>query len=188
VGRYRVIGDLSDPAATIYVNSNYGPGIAPATRSFIVWLPWPQLFDPLRAELVTALEGAPSRLSIQNAGADRIVWLPGEAINGGVTIVNGAGSAVQASLQWSIAGASGVTPQSAMPLSLTASQFLNIPLQIGVLPIGDYTLSFRLLIGNQEVDRADSPVRVLDPTASWQPDQKICVVNGGFSAACERTG
>jgi hypothetical protein len=38
-----------------------------------VWLPWPQLFDPLRAELIAALEGAPSRLSLQNAGADQIV-------------------------------------------------------------------------------------------------------------------
>ena len=182
VGRYRVIGDLSDPAATIYVNSNYGPGILPATRSFIVWLPWPQLFDPLRAGLVAALKGAPSRLSFQTAGADQIVWLPGEAITGGLSIDNGAGSSVQASLQWSIAGASGVTPQPPMPLSLTAGQLLTIPLQIGVLPIGDYTLSFRLLIGNQEVDRAGSPVRVLDPTASWQPEQKIRVVNGGFSA------
>jgi hypothetical protein len=182
LGRCRVIGDLSDPAATIYVNSNFGPGVLPPTRSFIVWLPWPQLFDPLRAKLVTTLEGAPSRLSFQTAGADQIVWLPGEAITGAVSIDNGAGSSVQASLQWSIAGASGVTPQPAMPLSLTAGQLLTIPLQIGVLPIGDYTLSFRLLIGNQEVDRADSPVRVLDPTASWQPDQKIRVVNGGFSA------
>jgi len=120
VGRYRAIGDLADPAATIYVNSNFAPGILPATRSFLVWLPWPQLFDPLRAELVTALEGAPSRLSFVTAGADQIVWLPGEAITGGVSIDNGAGSSVQASLQWSIAGASGVTPQPPMPLSLTA--------------------------------------------------------------------
>lgn len=182
VGRYRVIGDLSNPAATIFVKSNYGPGVLPPTRSFIVWLPWPQLFDPLRAQLVTALQGAPSRVSFQTAGADQIVWLPDEAITGGVSIDNGAGSSVQASLQWSIAGASGVTPQPAMPVSLTAGQLLTIPLQMGVLPIGDYTLRFRLLIGDQEVDRADSPVRVLDPTASWQPDQKIRVVNGGFSA------
>jgi hypothetical protein len=182
VGRYRVIGDLSDPAATIYVNTNPAPGIVPIMRSFIAWLPWPQLFDPLRAELVTALEGAPFRLSIQTAGADQIVWLPGEAITGGVSIDNGAGSSVQASLQWSILGASGVAPQPPVPLSLSANQLVTVPLQIGVLPLGDYTLSFRLLIGNQEVDRADSPVRVLDPTASWQPKQKIRVVNGGFSA------
>src|SRR2546423_425596 len=52
VGRYRVIGDLPNPAASIYVNSNFGPGVLPPTRSFIVWLPWPQLYDPLRAQLV----------------------------------------------------------------------------------------------------------------------------------------
>jgi hypothetical protein len=181
-GRYRVIGDLSNPAATIYVNSYYGPGVLPPVRSFIVWMPWPQLFDPLRGELVAALKGAPSRLSFQAAGADQIVWLPGEAITGGVTIDNGAGAAVQATLQWSIAGASGVTPQPPMALSLAAGELLATPIQIGVLPVGDYTLRFRLLIGNQEVDRGDSPVRVLDPTASWQPDQKIRVVDGGFSA------
>jgi hypothetical protein len=132
--------------------------------------------------LVTALEGVPSRLSLQTAGADQIVWLPGEAITGGVTIFNGASSSLQANLQWSIAGAPGVTPQPAMPLSIGTVEPLTVPLQIGVLPIGDYTLSFRLLIGDQEVDRANSPVRVLDPTASWQPEQKIHVVNGGFSA------
>jgi len=181
VGRYRVIGDLTDPAATIFVKSNYGPGVLPPTRSFIVWLPRPQLFDPLRAQLVTALEGAPSRVSFQTAGADQILWLPGEAITGGVSIDNGAASGVQVTLQWSIVGASGVTPQPPMRLSLTAGQLLTIPFQIGVLPIGDYTVSFRLLMGSQEVDRADSPVRVLDPTASWQPDQKIRVVNGDFS-------
>ena len=119
-GRYRVIGDLSDPAATIYFNRSYGLTSLSATLSFIVWLPWPQVFDPLRAELVTALEGAPSRLSIETAGADQIVWLPGEAITGGVAIVNGAGSSLQASLQWSIVGSSSVTPQPAMPFSISA--------------------------------------------------------------------
>jgi hypothetical protein len=38
------------------------------------------------------------------------------------------------------------------------------------------------MIGNQELDRVDSPVRVLDPTLTRQPDQKIRVVNGSFSA------
>src|SRR5262249_46841404 len=160
---YRVIGDLASPAATIYVNSNYGPGLEPPTRSFLVWLPWPQLFEPLRCELIAALEAAPSRLSFQTAGADQIVWLPGEAITGSVRIDNGAGSAVQATLQWSIVGPSGVAPQAPLSLSLNAGALLTVPLPIGTLPNGDYTLRFRLLMGSQEVDRADSPVRVLDP-------------------------
>src|SRR5262249_25476570 len=58
----------------------------------------------------------------------------------------------------------------------------NVPLNIGNLPNGDYTLHLRLMIGNQEADRADSPVRVLDPVLTRQPDQKISVVNGAFSA------
>ena len=182
VGRLRVIGDLSRPAATIYVNSNFGPGVEPPTRSFLVWLPSPELFDPWRGELVTALGGAPSRVSFQAAGADQILWLPGEAITGAVAIDNGAASTVQVTLQWSIEGPSGVTPQPPMALSLTARELLRVPLPIGVLPLGDYTLHFRLLVGSQEVDLANSPVRVLDPVASRQPDQKISVVHGGFSA------
>ena len=173
IGRYRVIGDLLAPAATLF--EGYG---------VIVWLPWPQLFDPLRAQLVSALEGSSRGLYFETVGADQIVWLPGETITGGGAIVNHAPSAVQASLQWSIVKGSGsITPQPAVPLSLGSNGSANVRFNTGSLPLGDYTLSFRLMVGNQEMDRVDSPVRVLDPTLTRQPSQKIRVVNGAFATA-----
>lgn len=179
-GRYSVIGDLSAPTATIYVNQTS------VAQSFVVWLPWPQIADPLRAQLISALQAAPNRLFFTNAGADQMVWLPGEAITGAASIQNGAATPVQATLQWSITGPSGVTQQPAMDLTLAAGQLLQVPLNIppngASLPNGDYTLNFRLMIGSQQVDHIDSPLRVLDPTLSRQPDQKIHVVNGVFVA------
>lgn len=97
-------------------------------------------------------------------------------------IVNAADSAVQANLQWSIEGASSITAQPAVALNLNAGELRTVPIDISSLPSGDYTLGFRLMIGNQEVDRADSPVRVLNPILTRQPDQKIRVANGAFSA------
>ncbi len=173
------------PAATLYVNRTSvitSPQTFSPAQSFVVWLPWPQISDPLRAQLITALEGAPNRLSLLAAGADQIVWLPGEAITGAVSILNAAKSPVQASLQWSISGSSGITAQPAIALSLMAGELQNVPLNIASLPNGDYTLNFRLMLGSQEVDRAASPLRVLNPTLSRQPDQKIRVVNGAFTA------
>ena len=189
--RLRVIGDILMPSATIYLHTtvNFSPSGAPSdpssvstAHSLIVWLPWPQIFDPFRTELITALKVAPNRLYLTAAGADQIVWLPGEAITGLVTILNGANSLVQSSLQWSISGPSGVKAQPAVPLDLNPGERRNVPLNIGSLPNGDYTLHFRLMSGNQEVDRVDSPVRVLDPILTRQPDQKIRIVNGAFSA------
>jgi len=184
-GRYSVIGDLSAPSATIYVNQTFS--FSPSqtlsgAQSFVVWLPWPQISDPLRAQLISALQAAPNRLFFTNAGADQVVWLPGEAITGSASIQNGAAIPVQATLQWSITGPSGVTQQPAIDLALAADELRQVPWNIGSLPNGDYTLNFRLMIGSQQVDRIDSPLRVLDPTLSRQPDQKIHVVNGAFVA------
>ncbi|HEV2446431.1 MAG TPA: hypothetical protein VGS58_10935, partial [Candidatus Sulfopaludibacter sp.] len=180
-GRYRTIGDLLSPAATVYVNSSFPVNSPFIVRSFIAWLPWPQLFDPLRAQLVAALQGAPLRVSFQLAGADQIVWLPGENITGSVEIYNAASAPVQASLEWSIAGPSGVTAEPTGPVNFGAGKLAIVPFQLGSLPMGDYNLHFRLLVGGQEADRADSPFRVLDPVLSRQPDQKIRVVNGAFT-------
>jgi hypothetical protein len=186
--RYRVIGDLLLPAATLYVASVFSNSFTSFTpaHSLIVWLPWPQIADPLRAQLVSALKAAPNRLYLNTAGADQIVWLPGEAITGQAAVLNAADSAVQASLQWSIAGPSGIAEQPAVILNLSAGEFRNVPLHIASLPNGDHTIHFRLMIGNQEVDRADSPVRVLNPILTRQPDQKIRIENGVFSVAGRR--
>jgi len=184
-GGYRVIGDLLLPAATLFVNATYSgnPSIGFSVgHSLVVWLPWPQLTDPLRGQLIAALQAAPNRLYLSTAGADQIVWLPGEAITGGATVLNAAASPMQANLQWSISGPSGVTAQPVVPLNLNAGETRSVPLNIASLPNGDYTLQFRLMIGGQEVDRINSPVRVLDPILSRQPDQKIRIVNGAFSA------
>lgn len=184
-GRYRVIGDLLAPAATLYVGSTVSVGNTlpnHVDRSYIVWLPWPQLFDPLRAQLVAALQDAPHRLYFTAAGADQPVWLPGESITGKASVVNASDAGVQATLQWSITGPSGVTSQPSTSLSFAANELREVSISIPPLPNGDYTLNFRLTIGSQEVDRIDSPVRVLSPTLTRQPDQKVHIVNGSFVA------
>lgn len=78
LGHYRVIGDLLAPSATLFI---YG-------RSHIVWLPWPQISEPMRTQLVTALTAAPSQVSLLNAGADQTLWLPGETITGSARLAN----------------------------------------------------------------------------------------------------
>ena len=77
--RYRVIGDLLLPAATMYVASVYSssPGSFTAGHSLIVWLPWPQIADPLRAQLISALRAAPNRLYLTAAGAYQARRSPG---------------------------------------------------------------------------------------------------------------
>jgi hypothetical protein len=54
-GRFRVIGDLLAPAATLYVNTVFSavpPFSITPVYSFVAWLPWPQISDPLRAQLI----------------------------------------------------------------------------------------------------------------------------------------
>jgi uncharacterized protein (TIGR03437 family) len=179
-GRSRVIGDLLGPAATVYAGADVFGGAG--SSAVVVWLPWPQLFSPLREQLVAVLAGLRSRVSLQSAGADQLVWLPGESITGKVTIVNAGTDPVQANLQWSVGGISGSGERPAIALALTPGEFRQIPIEIGRLPYGNYTLRFRLTIGDREVDRADSPVRVLDPLASRQPNEKIRVADGKFVA------
>ena len=58
-----------------------------------------------------------------------------------------------------------------MPIAAAAANGAN--LNIPTLPSGDYTLSFQLMIGNQVVDSIDSPLRILDPTLTREPSQKI---------------
>ena len=183
--RYRVIGDVLAPAATIYTNSgaNYSQ-LQPigGAGAQIVWLPWPQLSDPLRGQLVSALAGGAMRLSLLSGGTNQALWLPGENVNGWAVILNAGGSSVTVSIQWSIAGPAGVSQQPPISVSPSSGSTFQVPLDLGQLPTGDYTLTVRLVLGTQELDRVDSPVRVLDPASSRQPDQKIKVVNGSFMA------
>ncbi|HEY4361074.1 MAG TPA: choice-of-anchor D domain-containing protein [Bryobacteraceae bacterium] len=184
-GRYRVIGDLLAPAATIYLNSTFSLNPKPPftqSHSFVVWLPSPQLFEPYRTQLIAALKAAPARVSLYNGGADQILWLPGEPVTGKAVVVNGNSANAQATLQWSVSGPTGVTPQPATVLTMAPGEAAAVPFNLVGLAPGDYTLQFRLLIGNQEVDRLDGPVRVLDPTVTRQAGQKIRVVNGAFVA------
>jgi uncharacterized protein (TIGR03437 family) len=181
-GRCRVIGDLLFPAATLYDGSFFSPHTITVAHSLVVWLPWPQIFEPLRAQLIAALRAASHRLYLEAAGAEKIVWLPGETVTGRASVFNGANSPVNATLQWSVSGPSDVTAQPAQTMTLNAGELRNIQLSLTNLPKGDYTLRFRLMLGDQEVDRLDSPVRVLSPTLTRQPDQKISIVNGAFSA------
>ncbi len=177
-GRYRVIGDLLAPSATLY---------AAHSGSLIVWLPWPQLFDPDRGQLVAALHAARNRLYLLNAGAQQIVTLPGEHVALGAGILNAGGSAAQALLQWSISGPAGLVFQSSIAVSLAPGILSQAPaIDAGVMTNGDYTVSARLTIGDEEIDRIDSAFRVFDPTTTRQPDQAIHVVNGSFYVGSRR--
>jgi uncharacterized protein (TIGR03437 family) len=189
--RTRVIGDVLAPAATMYsyfMSFQPPPGFtgpANVMRSFIVWLPWPQLPDPARAQLVAALNAAITGVHLQSAGPSQMVWLPGETITASASAVNMSNSAVQATLQWSIVGA-GAMPQPSIPMPMAAANFNTLNLTIPTLPTGDYTLIFQLMIGNQVVDSIDSPLRILDPTVTREPSQKIQVINGAFYANGQR--
>ena len=177
-GRYSALGDPQSPVATFYKGS--------LSQYLIIWLPWPQLADPLRSQFVTALHAAGNQLYLLNSGPNQITWLPGEHITGGATIVNASLAAVTGVLQWSIVGASSVLPQPPVQVSLAPGGRTSISFDVGVLPKGDYTLSARLMLGDEEVDHIDSPIRVLDPVLTRQPDQKIRVANGAFYAGNQR--
>ncbi|HEY1337987.1 MAG TPA: hypothetical protein VGF59_10780, partial [Bryobacteraceae bacterium] len=179
-GRYRAIGDLLAPAATLYLPGDYG--YSPGTGALVVWLPWPQLSDPLRAQLVAALHAADRRLHLICAGPNQIVWLPGEDAAGRAQILNAGASAVQAVLQWSLSGPNGEVAQSPIPVSLGPGEPKPVPVDFGQLPAGDYTAAFRLMLDGEEVDRIDAPIRIFDPTLTRQPDQKIRVDGSSFSA------
>ena len=175
-GRYRAIGDLLSPAATWYVTN---------TGRVTIWLPWPQLQDPERSQLVALLSAVPNRLYLLNAGPAAIVTLPAEDVVLGGRALNADQSAAQATLNWSISDSTGaVAAQLSSTLNLAAGQVLTLPRSdIGQLRPGDYRVTARLVIGTQELDRVDSRVRVLDPTLNIQPDHRITVSNGTFSTA-----
>jgi hypothetical protein len=175
-GRFRTIGVPQIPSATWYVTTS---------GTVTIWLPWPHLDDPQRAELVALLNTAPNRFYLLNAGPTQIVTLPGEDILLGARVLNASGSVVQASLVWSITDATDtVVAQSAVPLAVAAGALRGVPsADLGQLPSGDYTAIASLRIGDQEVDRIVSPVRVFDPTLTFQPDQRVTVANGSFATA-----
>jgi uncharacterized protein (TIGR03437 family) len=187
-GRTRVIGDILAPAATI--NSFLqppGPSVpggpfipSPAVENLIVWLPWPQLSEPYRSQLVAALHAAIGGVHLQSAGPSQLVWLPGETITGQAIAINMSNAPVQATLQWSISGGSGPMPQPPIPIPMGATNQNTVTLTFPALPNGDYTLNFQLMVGDQEVDSIASPLRVFDPTLTRQPDQKIQAMNGAF--------
>jgi hypothetical protein len=189
--RTRVIGDVLAPAATIYSFSvPLPPGLTgqlvSGARNLNIWIAQPQLTEPYRSQLVSALEGAITGVHLQCAGANQIVWLPGESVAGEVCAVNMSARALQATLQWSISGGSGTMPQPPLSVPLDAGGANLVPLSFPSLPSGDYALSFHLMSGNQEVDRIDSPLRILDPTLSRQPSQKIQATSGAFYANGKR--
>jgi uncharacterized protein (TIGR03437 family) len=175
-GSYRVIGDPLAPDATRYVTNN---------GAVIIWLPWPQLQDPSRAQLVALLSAAPSRLYLVNAGPTQLVVLPSEGVTVGASAANFSPAQASANLVWSITDSSG-SPVAQLTNSLTiaAGQTLAVaPTDVGQLPAGDYTITANLVSGAAQLDSIQSLVRVLDPTVAVQPSERIVVSNGTFSTA-----
>ena len=175
-GSFRVIGDPLAPAATRYVTNN---GAA------VIWLPWPQIQDPERAQLVALLSAARSRLYLVNAGPTQLVVLPSEGVTLGGGVGNWAQSPVTANLVWTVSDSGGdVVAQLTNAAYVAAGQVLTVsPTDAGQLPPGDYTVTASLVAGTVEVDRIQSRVRVFDPTASFIPSERIVVSNGAFSTA-----
>jgi uncharacterized protein (TIGR03437 family) len=186
-GRFRVIGDLLSPSATLLlpIETVRGMGFVNG-QGLIVWLPWPQLFEPQRSQLVAALHSANNGVYLSNAGPLQILWLPGEDITGSAYVLNDTTSTINAAVQWSISGSAGVISQALVPVTVAPSTYSQIPLDLGQLSNGDYKLTCTLTLGGQQLDQLDSTVRVLDPTVTRQPDQKIHVVNGAFYAGTKR--
>jgi hypothetical protein len=178
-GRYRAVGDLLSPSATWYVANN---------GSIRVWLPWPELAEPDRSQVVTLLSAASNRLSLLNAGPKQIVSLPDEVITLGGRVRNSGVTVAISNLTWSISSADGsVVSQSTINLSIPASGTFTFPgTTVGPLPAGDYAVAAKLVVGNQEIDRVDSRLRVFDPTTTYQSDQRIVVANGSFSTTSGR--
>jgi hypothetical protein len=175
-GSYRVIGDPLAPSATRYVATN---------GAVIIWLPWPQLEDPERSQLVALLKSAPSRLYLANAGPTQLVVLPSEGITLGAGVANWSQSSAAADLVWSVTNSGGTTvAKFTSALKVEAGQTLTAPpTDVGQLPAGDYTVTANLVEGTTQVDSIQSLVRVLDPTLAVQPSQRIVVSNGTFSTA-----
>ncbi len=173
-GRYHAIGDLLSPAATWYVKNS---GTA------VIWLPWPQLQDPDRAQLVAQLRAASSRLYLMNAGPAQIVTVPSEDINLGARVLNAGPASAAANLLWSISDSTGTgVARFTSTLSVAAGGLLTVPAtDAGRLPPGDYSITASLTVATQEIDRIDGRVRVVRPTSEFQPDQRITVANGAFS-------
>lgn len=177
-GRIRVIGDVSSPAATIF--SDFVSGFL--FRDWIVWVPWPQPSGVHRAELVAAIRPATAGVRLQNAGLQLPVWLVGESITGQARVINMSKAPVQATLRWSIAG----SPQPPIAVPLAAEAAATVELRYPSLPRGEYPVSFSLMVGDQEVDRINTPLRVFDPAISRDPDQKIQAKDGAFYAGGKR--
>ena len=175
-GSYRVIGDPLAPSATRYVTNN---------GAVIIWLPWPQIQDPSRAQLVALLKAAPHRLYLVNAGPTELVVLPSEGITLDAGVANWAQSSAAANLVWSVANSGGTAvAKFTNALSVEAGQTLTVPpTDVGQLPAGDYTVTASLVAGTTQVDSIQSLVRVLDPTLAIQPSQRIVVSNSTFSTA-----
>ena len=175
-GRFRAIGDPQAPVATWYITT---------AQTLTIWLPWPHLQDPQRAELVALLAAAPNRLYILNAGPTQIVTLPTEDVVLGAGVINASPASASATLNWSILDStSTAVAQATSSLSLTAGQVQTVPTaDVGQLPSGDYTVIASLVLGTQEVDRLTSRVRVFDPTLNFQPGQQITTTNGSFATA-----
>ena len=170
-GRYRAIGDPQAPAATWYATNS---------GRVTIWLPWPQLADPARAQLVALLRATAGELYLLNAGPAQIVTLPGEDITLGGRVLNAAKSSVRAGLRWTVSSAPpGFQYDDTLALAGGETRTLAA-LDIGALPPGNYRVTAQLLIGGQEMDRIDSTLRVLDPATTRQPNQRISAMNGSF--------
>ncbi len=134
-GRFRVIGDLLSPSATLLlpIVTVRIMGLV-SGRGLIAWLPWPQLFEPQRSELVAALRSGTSGVYLEGGGAQQVVWLPGEDITGDGYVLNISSAPIQATLQWTISGPTGVTSQSPVPVSVAPNTIVQLPVDLGQLP------------------------------------------------------
>jgi hypothetical protein len=178
-GRYIAFGNLLAPSASAFITPNGG---------LTVWLPWPELPDGDRQQLIAFLKGSAFRqVSFLSAGPQQVVYLPQESLLLGGKLLNFGKNPARGVVDWSVlrSGVAVTSRQSIADLAPGETRLLPV-VDVGTLPPAEYIVQARLMLDGAEADRIDSRVRVMDPLSSRQPDQRITAKDGAFYAGGKR--
>ncbi len=177
-GRYQVVGPLLHPAATRYFTS---------AGANLIWLPWPALSGAERAETIELLRAAGRQVGFLNAGATRIVVLPGEPIAVGARVLNASRKSVVAEVAWSVRVGSRRVSRPHVRLTIPAGEARDVKAALPEpLPPGEYRIDAVLTIDGAPCDRLESYLRLFDPAAPRRSQQRIRASGGHFTARGRR--
>jgi Beta-galactosidase len=173
-GRYRVVGELLNPAATRYFRINGGA---------LIWVPWPEMTGKDRSETVELLRDTSLKVALLNGGAKDFVALAGEPVVLGAQVKNASREPVGVDVTWTIAGMG--MRHARITLVGNESEVLSAP-DLPSPPPGEYRVETVLKLGSEEIDRIHGYLRVLDPRTTRVPSQRIRVANGHFTVGGKR--